>query len=120
MTEKVKQWITDFAMLGEPSVDALDCGEGCALSPMGKQVVQEFGTILGKKIRNVRYHWRLKFHLRRVPRLGDDLAAERLAALSTWLAYASGDLLDMENARLVAQTEAMSRYEADLYMTVME
>ena len=120
MTKMVKAWIEDFAALGEPSVDALDSGEGCALFPMGKKVVRVLGNILGNTVRVVRHHWRLKVHLRKPAREGDDRGAALLEALGDWLSSVSGFQLEMENARLVAQSGDMARYEADLYMEMLE
>jgi len=116
MTEQIKQWITDFAAFGEPSVDALDAGKGCGLFPMGKKVLAQREDILGVSLRSVRYHWRLKVHLPKDPRLGDDRGAAMLAALDDWLTVVSGNRVCMENARLAAQDGAMARYEAELYL----
>ena len=120
MTEMVKQWIADFAALGEPAVDALDSGQGCGLFPLGRKVVRERSDILGGRIRLVRHHWKLKLHLLRQPREGDTRGVELLEALGAWLEEVSGFALTLENARLAAQSAAMARYEADLYMECIE
>ena len=120
MTDKIKQWIADFARLGEPSVDALDSGEGCALFPMGKKVVKFRRDILGGSLRVARYHWRLKVHLRKDPRVGDDRGAAALSALGAWLEAVSDRKAWMENAHLAAQSGAMARFEGDVYMETTE
>ena len=115
MTEMIVKWITELGYWGEPSVDALDSGEGCGIFPMGKKLVRMLRNIVGGNTRVMRYHWRLKVHLAKDPRRGDDRGMALLEALGVQLAEVSGYKMEMENARLVAQSETMARYEADLY-----